>query len=194
MFTGIVEAIGRIERSGKGELVVSRPPSFTDLALGASISVAGVCLTATAFDEAIMKFAVVPETLAKTTLGNKAAGDVVNLERALRADGRFDGHIVQGHIEATGNVLPYTRSGEDVRLTVAVPDALSAFVIPKGSIAIDGVSLTVADCSPGQCTVALVPHTLSHTTLGALEVGNTVNLETDMLVRAVQWIVAPHAH
>jgi riboflavin synthase alpha subunit len=141
-----------------------------------------------------MEFDVVPETLAKTTLGALQNGDSVNLERAMAATGRFDGHIVQGHTEGVAEVVSFSRNGEDIRLTITLPPALGAFVVPKGSVAIDGVSLTVAQREGDQCTLALVPYTLEHTTLGSKKPGDRVNVETDMLIRGVQWIASSHAH
>ena len=185
MFTGIIETTAPLINVGS-QLSIGRPASFTDLAVGQSIAVSGVCLTLVAFDASSMAFDVVPETLARTNLGSKHAGDRVNLERALAANGRFEGHIVQGHVEGVAEVAALTDEGEGKRLTVRLPDDLARYVIPKGSIAIDGTSLTVAAIDDQKmCSIALIPHTLSWTTLGGLRPGDGVNIETDVLVRAL---------
>jgi riboflavin synthase len=132
-----------------------------------------------------MSFDVVPETWAKTKLGALKVEDRVNLERALRADGRFDGHVVQGHIEGTAEVVSVSPEGEGVRMTLHIPLELVPFVVPKGSIALDGVSLTVAQAKSSECSVALIPTTLRETTLGGLEAGDTINIETDIFLRAL---------
>lgn len=196
MFTGIVEATAEVmERTSTG-LTVERLPLFTDVKIGSSIAVSGACLTVVDLDTRRMRFDVVPETWAKTTLGNLKSSDRVNLERAMAGGGRFEGHVVQGHVEGIGEVtsfqFPVSRE-EDTMLTIRLPDELSRYVIPKGSIAIDGVSLTVASIEQNICTVALIPHTLTSTTLGVLREGDYVNIETDMIVRAVASLLPPHA-
>jgi len=193
VFTGIIEAVGTVLGKNPAGLRITRPASFADLRACASIAVAGACLTVTAADAQGMEFAVMPETWKCTTLGRLAVGSGVNLERAMRADGRFEGHIVQGHVEGVGRITSAVAEKEDVRLTVELPDELRPFVVPKGSIAIDGVSLTVAalHLRGGTCTVALIPYTLEHTTLGALEAGDYVNVETDVLVRAIHAMMPP---
>ncbi len=193
VFTGIIEAVGTVLGKNPAGLRIARPASFADLRVGASIAVAGACLTVTAADAQGMEFAVMPETWKCTTLGRLAVGNGVNLERAMRADGRFEGHIVQGHVEGVGRIASAVAEKEDVRLTVELPEELRPFVVPKGSIAIDGVSLTVAalHLRGGTCMVALIPYTLEHTTLGALEAGDYVNVETDVLVRAIHAMMPP---
>lgn len=179
MFTGIVEAIGMIQEVAPGRLGVQHPPSFTDISEGSSVAVAGVCLTVASLAGQNMLFDVVPETLSKTILGRLHPGDRVNLERALPAGGRFEGHIVQGHVEGVGRVTEMRKGS----LTVVLPNGLLPSVVEKGSIAIDGVSLTVANLRENCCTIALVPHTLAHTTLGFLKPADPVNVETDILAR-----------
>lgn len=205
MFTGIIEAQAKVTEQGKGRLIVERPEHFSDVQLGSSIAVSGVCLTVTALDDRSLTFDVMPETVAKTTIGDLSIGAWVNLERALPAHGRFEGHVVQGHVEGTGIIVdaptPQPLSprkkggrgeeggrgekGQDVRLEMRVPPELRRSIVPKGSIAVDGVSLTVADVGADTFTVALIPMTLEHTTLGGKRTGDRVNIETDILVRTL---------
>jgi len=185
VFTGIIEATATISKRTKTSLVVARPRGFDDVKLGASIAVAGVCLTVTKMTKDAFTFDVVPETWSKSTLGKKKEGDYVNLERAIPAMGRLDGHVVQGHVEGTATVTHTAVAGEGRELTVTLPRDLLPMVAQKGSIALDGVSLTVARLSDDACTVALVPATVLHTTLGDLGEGDAVNVETDILARTV---------
>ncbi|MFA6039308.1 MAG: riboflavin synthase [Candidatus Peribacteraceae bacterium] len=194
MFTGIVEATADVLKNEDGKLVLRRPAPFHDLTPGSSVCVAGACLTVTALAVAEMAFDVVPETLRKTTLGALKAGDRVNLERAMRADGRFEGHIVQGHVEGVGKVKAISgqlSADSDVQLAIELPTVFVPFILPKGSVTIDGVSLTVADVSEESFSGALVPTTLRVTTLGALRAGDRVNIETDLLGRYVRRFL-PH--
>lgn len=190
MFTGIVEEIGTVvEVTGgpSGRRYVFHAPLVTrDLAIGASIAINGACLTAV--DVAGSRFAVdaVTETLERTNLGGLVAGSDVNMERAMRADGRFDGHIVQGHIDGVGRIEAIAPEGVGRRLTVRLPPALSPYVVEKGSITIDGVSLTVAAVAGEHIEIALIPHTLEVTTFGRREVGDVVNLEADILAKYVE--------
>jgi len=204
MFTGIVEATAQVSANGKGKLTLERPTMFDDVKIGSSVCVSGACLSIVELEKESMAFDVVSETLARTTLGSLKEGDCVNLERALAADGRFDGHIVQGHVESVALVdaltplppLPSSFAPSELRmdrrgeggergalLMVEIPSELLPFVVAKGSIALDGVSLTVAALEGNRCTVALIPHTLASTTLGALGEGSRVNVETDILAR-----------
>ena len=148
---------------------------------GASVAVSGVCLTALAGNG--LAFDVIPETLSRTTLGRLRPGARVNLERALPAGARLDGHVVQGHVDGTGVVEALSRKGGAVTLAVRVPDALEDQIVAKGSIAVDGVSLTVVDAGNRRFTVALIPTTLRLTTIGRLRKGDRVNLETDVLAK-----------
>ena len=166
MFTGIVERTGRVASPGR-RLVVDT--GWTDLALGESVAVAGVCLTVARFD-------LVPETLKKTNLGDLRRGDRVNLERALRHGDRISGHLVQGHVEGTGRVA---RSGAVLR----VETDLAVQMTPKGSIAVDGVSLTIVDVEEDAFTIALIPTTRRITTLGKIKKGARVNLELDLMTK-----------
>ena len=173
MFTGIVERTGRVVAAGK-RLVVDT--GWTDLALGESIAVAGVCLTVARLEPAGTRFDLVSETLKKTNLGDLSRGDRVNLERALRHGDRISGHLVQGHVEGTGRVAAAGK-------TLRVETDLAPHMIPKGSIAVDGVSLTLVDVEPGAFTVALIPTTRRITTLGKIRKGARVNLELDLMTK-----------
>jgi len=191
MFTGIVETTAPILRKTEDSLVLGRPASFDDLSVGCSIAVSGVCLSVVSFDGASMSFNVVGETWARTNLGNKKEGDRVNLERSVAANGRFEGHIVQGHIEGTAETISLHQDGQWTMLSIRLPQALLPAVVYKGSIAIDGVSLTVAAIEGEVCTIALIPHTLEVTTLGSLVPGEKVNIETDILARYVANMLSP---
>jgi riboflavin synthase len=173
MFTGIVARKGRVVRPGR-RLVLDT--GWTDLAHGESVSVAGVCLTVARLDGPTAAFDLVAETLKKTTLGRLKRGDRVNLERALRHGDRLSGHLVQGHVEGSGLV---TRTGKTLR----VETELASQMVPKGSITVDGVSLTIVDVEPGAFTVALIPTTRKITTLGTVKKGARVNLELDLMTK-----------
>ncbi len=189
MFTGIVQARGTVRSIRHEPPIVRLALDAADLPrpveLGASICVSGVCLTVTAADERALCFDVIPETLARTTLGLLRPGSQVNLEPSLRAGDRMDGHIVQGHIDGTALVceVAIDPAGHVVRFEAGTD--LMAYVIPKGSVAIDGVSLTIASVQADTFTVALIPTTLAVTTLGTLKIGDRVNVETDILARTV---------
>jgi riboflavin synthase len=199
MFTGIVEEIGAVtavEPSGDGvRLTVRAPRAVSDAAHGDSIAVSGVCLTVVDRGDDWFTADVMKQTLDMSTLEGVAAGRVVNLERATAAHGRLGGHIVQGHIDGTGELVE-VRPGEQWRvLRVALPTALAPLVVDKGSIAVDGVSLTVsavsaADSPQQWFEVSLIPETLEATTLGARAAGDRLNLETDILARHVQRLLA----
>ncbi|MFA6259565.1 MAG: riboflavin synthase [Candidatus Peribacteraceae bacterium] len=185
MFTGIIEATAAVRARTGSAIAVALPTEFKDVQAGNSISVSGVCLTVAYRENGTMHFDIVPETVRCTTLGRKNEGDIVNIERALPAHGRYDGHMVQGHIEGVGTVVANKEEGEGKRLSISVPEACARFVIPKGSICIDGVSLTVASVQGDCCGIALIPETCRRTTLGALHEGDSVNIETDILVRTI---------
>ncbi|KAA9111293.1 riboflavin synthase [Microbacterium rhizomatis] len=199
MFTGIVEEIGAItavEPSGDGVRVTVRSPkTVSDAAHGDSIAVSGVCLTVVDRGDDWFTADVMRQTLDMSTLAGVEAGRAVNLERATAAHGRLGGHIVQGHIDGTGEILE-VRPGDQWRvIRVALPDHLAPLVVDKGSIAVDGVSLTVSAASPADAAeqwfeVSLIPETLVATTLGARVPGERVNLETDILARHVQRLLA----
>jgi riboflavin synthase alpha subunit len=185
MFTGIVETVGRVgsvePRGEKTRLAIEAPAIAAGLPIGASVAVSGTCLTAVEVAGGTIVFEAVRETLDRSALGDLRPGSAVNLERAMRADGRFDGHIVQGHVDATGRVRALDRRGDDVRFAVECDAAFAELLVPKGSVAIDGVSLTVVDVERTGFDVALIPHTLAVTTLGQRRSGERVNLEADVL-------------
>lgn len=190
MFTGIVEAVGEVTGLQRGEhrarLEVGEARLAGEVQVGESVAVGGACLTVAEAGGGRMAFDAVRETLERTALGDLAVGAPVNLERALRADGRLDGHFVQGHVDATGRVRELRREGEDVRLFLAAPAEFVDLLVEKGSVAVDGVSLTVAGVEKGGFDVALIPHTLAVTTLGALAPEARVNLEADVLGKYVK--------
>lgn len=190
MFTGIVETVAEvvaIEPRGESvRLVVAAPGIADEVRLGDSIAVSGVCLTVVARGGGRLAFDVIRESLSRSALGRLAPGGRVNLERALRADGRLDGHIVQGHVDEAGRVRELRRAGDDVRLFVATSEAFAAGLIEKGSVAVDGVALTVVGAERSGFDVALIPHTLAVTTLGELAPGSLVNLEADVLGKYVR--------
>lgn len=192
MFTGIVSAVGEIAKIDPGpvtRLAVRSPYDPTGVEIGASINHAGVCLTVVAKRAEgagmIHDVEMVPETLAKTTLGALKVGDKINLERALKAGEELGGHLLSGHVDGVGQLTAVTDEGGSTRLTFTAPEALMAFIAGKGSIAIDGVSLTVASVEHGSFSVAIIPHTALVTTLGTLKVGAMANLEIDMIARYV---------
>ena len=190
MFTGIIETVGSVGAvAPHGDLFrieIDAGPVAEGVRIGDSVAVNGGCLTVTAAAGERLTFEAVVETLDRTALGDLVVGSRVNLERALRADGRFDGHIVQGHLDGTGRVRELRREGDDVRLVVECGAELAAQIVEKGSVAVDGVSLTVAGVDETGFDVALVPHTLVATTLGALRPSDRVNLEVDVLGKYVK--------
>ena len=190
MFTGIVETVGIVVgldlRGEIARIELEAPAILEGVRIGDSVAVNGACLTVTRVDPPRLAFDAVRETLERTCLGALEPGARVNLERALRADARFDGHIVQGHVDATGRVRALERRGTDVRLVVEVGEAFAGELVPKGSVAIDGVSLTVVGVEPDGFDVVLIPHTLKETTLGERRPGDPVNLEADVLGKYVK--------
>ncbi len=189
MFSGIVEAVGRVERvdaADNGRRFRISAPFAQELGEGDSVAVEGVCLTATALDGAVFEVEAIATTLSRTTLGELEEGAAVNLERALALGDRLGGHLVQGHVDAVGEVVAVTREGEHVLLDVRLPGVVSEVTVLHGSIAIAGVSLTVnAMRASDVAQVALIPYTWDHTTLRDLRPGGGVNLEGDMLGRFV---------
>ncbi len=191
MFTGLVETIGRVvavERRQTGTILsVERPPRFTDVRPADSIAVSGVCLTVvTSADRERFEFDVSPETLRRSTLGRLRAGDRVNLERAMAADGRFGGHIVAGHVDATTRLEKIQRAGDFWTYTFTLDDSFSRYVVEKGSIALDGISLTVAALIDQAFDVAIIPWTAERTTLGDRKAGDPLNVEVDVLGKYVE--------
>lgn len=189
MFTGIVEAIGTVNRLTTTErtarLSIAHAGYFNEAIIGESISINGACLTLTQTQSSIAHFDIVPETLRRTTLGQLHPGDTVNMERAMPANGRFGGHIVQGHVDEVGRVQSLRSLGDSREMTVEISPEIHRFIVEKGSIAVNGVSLTVASVSSNVFSIALIPHTLASTTLGRLREGDRVNLESDILGKYV---------
>lgn len=185
MFTGIIETTGKILEKTETGFTIERPEMFDDIKLGGSISVSGVCLSVVQFDNNSMSFNVVDETWRKTKLGDLIKGDYVNLERSVRADSRLEGHVVQGHVEAVAEVAAMKKQATGAEMILTLPEEIAAYVVPKGSICVDGVSLTVAKLEGNGCTIALIPHTMEITTLGDLDAGDHVNIETDVLGRYI---------
>jgi riboflavin synthase len=196
MFTGIVEQLGEVVRldrhGGGGVLVVHCPPVATGSTAGDSIAVDGVCLTVVEVADGTFSADVMKETLARTTLDTLGAGDAVNLERAATPATRLGGHVVQGHVDGVGSVVSRVPGDRWEDVTVALPPDLARYVVEKGSIAVDGVSLTVVAVTgaPAACTVSLIPTTLARTTLGRRRTGDPVNIEVDVIAKYVEKLVA----
>jgi riboflavin synthase len=190
MFTGIVEHVGRIESVERLEDLnryrIDLGPIAAGVSLGDSIAVAGCCLTVTEIEGLVHTFEVIRETLEKTRVGALQAGGRVNLERAMVVGGRFDGHIVQGHVDGKGQVRRLDRNGNEVELHIACEEELAGQLVDKGSVTIEGVSLTVVTVVPDGFHVALIPHTLEVTTLSELSAGDAVNLEVDVFGKYVK--------
>jgi len=190
LFTGLVEALGRVEQvvdEGSGRRFRVRWPALDGpLTLGESIAVNGCCLTVVAFEGDTFEVQAGPETLARTNLGAKVAGDPVNLERSLRVGDRLGGHFVQGHVDATAALVERRPDGDWDFLAFALEPAWTPLMVPKGSIALDGVSLTLVEVGLDRFSIMLIPHTLAATTLGTLKPGDRVNIEVDMLAKHVQ--------
>ena len=190
MFTGIVEELGTVVEldvsGGDARLRVAGPTVVTGTGPGDSIAVDGVCLTVVDLGETVFGVDVMPETLTRTALGRLEVGGRVNLERAVRADGRLDGHLVQGHVDGVGALLSRTPGERWDDLAFGCPPALTRYVAEKGSIAVSGVSLTVTWVAPQSFGVSLIPTTLARTTLGGLKVGDEVNLEVDVVAKYVE--------
>ena len=187
MFTGIIEEVGRVvslrAEGNMARLAVQADRVRGDLRLGDSLAVNGVCLTVERITPAELWLSMMPETLTRTTLGAVHPGEPVNLERALRMDSRLGGHLVAGHVDGMATLRRVHGAGEERVLTFSLPDELVPFVTPQGSIAIDGVSLTVVDVQRDSFSVSLIRHTLIATTLATLRIGATANLEADMIAR-----------
>jgi riboflavin synthase len=186
MFTGIVEELGAVRALDDGRLVVACPLVATDSPVGASVAVNGTCLTVVERTDETLAFDLSGETLERTTLGSARAGGTVNLERPVTLAARLGGHLVQGHVDGVGRIAAIRREADGgAILTVRIPGELELLVVQKGSVAIDGVSLTVAALDGPEIPIALIPHTLAATTLGVAAVGDPVNVEVDMIGRYV---------
>ena len=190
MFTGIIEEIGRIVSIKKGPqslvLTIGGNIIFSDLKIGDSVAVNGVCLTATTIGNKQFTADVMPESISMTTFTNLKVNQPVNLERAMIANGRFGGHIVAGHVDGTGRVTNIERKDNAVIFTIAPPKSVMDYIIYKGSIAIDGISLTIMNRTENTFSVSIIPHTLGETVLGNANIGTEVNLETDIAGRYIR--------
>ncbi len=188
MFTGLVEAQGRVralERRGEQARLSLAIPFAAELEMGESVAVNGCCLTVAAMDPEGAGFDLLAQTLAVTSLGDLTDGSTVNLERALRAGDRFGGHFVQGHVDATGEVIAIEPRGQDHVFDIALPPEIERLCIDKGSLCVDGISLTIAELTSGRARFWITPHTFEVTHLGGLKTGMRVNLEADMLAKHV---------
>lgn len=194
MFTGIVEHVSPLLRAEHGNggtrLAIDLGPLAEGTRLGDSICVSGACLTVDTLAGSVAEFDCSLETRRKTTIAGWRAGRRVNLERALRLGDRLGGHLVAGHVDGVGRVAERRREGDGERLSLILPDGGAVRAVEKGSIAVDGVSLTTWDCRGARCSIAVIPHTLARTTLGDLRPGDPVNLETDPIGRWVEALIA----
>jgi riboflavin synthase len=190
MFTGLVEEIGTVAAvrhgDGSSRLALDAPLVGPGSRVGDSVCINGVCLTVVTVNGRRLEFEAIAETLRRSNLGGLRAGDRVNLERAMAANARFGGHIVQGHVDAVGRIVQVTPESTSHRVTVEPPHEFMRYVIEKGSVAVDGISLTVASVAPSTFTVAIIPHTWAETTLGFRHPGDPVNLEADVLAKYVE--------
>jgi riboflavin synthase len=193
MFTGIIEGLGTItelRQSGQGKrLTLEADFLLGHTKIGDSISVSGACLTVVAIEGKCIKFDVSPETIASTTFSRSKVGDRVNLERALRLSDRIDGHLVSGHIDGMGTIKHKKSTGNAIVITIGVPESLSRYMITKGSVAVDGISLTINNLGLDGFDVSIIPHTAKQTTIGFNKVGDLVNIETDMIGKYVERFV-----
>ncbi|WP_297132619.1 riboflavin synthase [Terrisporobacter sp.] len=193
MFTGIIEEVGKVVSIKKGAkssiLTIQGRKIFEDLKIGDSVAVNGVCLTVTSFSKNIFIADVMNETLIRSSLGDLSDGSLVNLERAMAANGRFGGHIVSGHIDGTGRIIKVQRDDNAVWYTITTSDNLMKYIVEKGSIAIDGISLTVAKVDCKSFSVSIIPHTAKETVLSHRSVGDNVNLENDIIGKYVDKLI-----
>ena len=186
MFTGIIEELGVVDSIGAGRLAIRASKVLEDVSLGDSIAVNGVCLTVVEFDDRSFSADVMNETMSRTSLGALTVGSPVDLERAMSSQGRFGGHIVSGHIDGTGTIKGIKQDGNAVWFEIKTTDKILDGIVEKGSITIDGISLTVADVDNTSFKVSIIPHTLEATVLGTKRIGNIVNLENDVVGKYVK--------
>ena len=186
MFTGIVEELGTVGSIKSGVLIVNASLVLEDLDVKDSICVNGACLTVTGLTGKGFQVDVVPETLRRTNLGELTSGSKVNLERSLQMGGRLGGHIVQGHVDGTGEISSIEEDGDAYLYSFTVSPELSRYIVQKGFICVDGISLTVVDCADDEFTVTLIPYTREHTVLGTKSEGNKVNLEADIMAKYIE--------
>lgn len=189
MFTGLIEAVGVVSRvqqnTGSLALTIEAPSILNDVSIGDSIAVNGVCLTVVEFDDNQFTITAVEETLRRTNLGQLKVGSPVNCERAMAAHARFGGHVVQGHVDTTLEVLSITQEGDAYNIQLSLPEAMRALVIEKGFVTIDGASLTVMALNQRSFTVTIIPHTYSHTVISHYHVGHQINFEADMMAKYI---------
>ena len=190
MFTGIVEETGQVAALSDYRLTVSAERTLSDVKLGDSIAVNGTCLTVVEFDHRSFAVDLAPETLRRTSLGQVAPGGAVNLERALAAGDRMGGHIVQGHIDGVGVITAITPEADCWIVEIEAPAALVPYIVEKGFIAVDGISLTVVQITQGRFTISVIPFTMAHTNLRERAAGDRVNLEADILAKYVESLLA----
>ncbi|MFS1518086.1 riboflavin synthase [Bacillus sp. SCS-151] len=190
MFTGIVEEVGKVNRLTHSidaiELQIGARKILSDIQLGDSVAVNGVCLTVTSFNEFGFAVDVMPETIKATSLKLLKNGSSVNLERAMLADGRFGGHFVSGHVDGVGEIISKTRKGNAIYYVIAIDEKLAKYVLHKGSVAVDGTSLTIFDVADKSFTISIIPHTLAETIIGSKDVGDIVNLECDIIGKYIE--------
>lgn len=195
MFTGIIEEVGtvkEVQRNGNNSFIrIQAEKILFDVNIGDSIAVNGVCLTVTRYDGSIFQADVMNETLNRSSLGSLRTGSPVNLERAMSANGRFGGHIVSGHIDGTGIITDIKNDGIAIWYTIKTSDSVMRYIVEKGSVAIDGISLTVAEVSKNNFSVSIIPHTAQQTILSAKKVGDVVNLENDIIGKYVEKLMNP---
>ena len=186
MFTGIVEEVGSVKSVGEGRLVIGASEVLSDVKVGDSISVNGACLTVTTHDDASFSVDVVAETLRRTNLGELTAGSPVNLERSMPANGRFGGHMVQGHVDGTATIRSIESEGDALMVGFDAPSSVMRYVVEKGFIAVDGASLTIVNCDNFSFSVTIIPHTQENTVFKSKKVGDSVNLEVDIMAKYVE--------
>jgi riboflavin synthase len=186
VFTGIVEEVGVVAKISDNGMTVRATKVTEDMKLGDSIAVNGACLTAVSFDRTEFSVDLSPETMRRTSLGQLSVGGPVNLERALLASDRLGGHIMQGHVDGTGRVMSTKTDGDSTIFRIRVPKRLHRYIVEKGFVAVDGISLTVVKRGASSFTLAVIPYTLKNTNLAALSVGDRVNLEADILAKYVE--------
>jgi len=190
MFTGIIETLGTVTGRGSGALVVRPKRPFKGLSRGESVSVNGCCLTVERRSGRQISFRLLPETIRVSTLGNLRVGDPVNLERSLKVGDRLGGHLMLGHVDGRGTVVARSKKGRNWTLEIEIPSALTGFLVPKGSIGLDGVSLTLdPKIQKGRVKVHLIPHTGRATTLGGKPVGSRVNVEVDLIAKVLRGVL-----
>ena len=186
MFTGIVEEVGSVRTAGDGRLVIGASEVLSDVKVGDSIAVNGACLTVTTHDDSSFSVDVVPETLRRTNLGELEAGSPVNLERSMPAYGRFGGHMVQGHVDGTATIRSIEGEGDALMVAFDAPTSVMRYMVEKGFIAVDGASLTIVNCDNFSFSVTIIPHTLENTVFKHKKVGDSVNLEVDIMAKYIE--------